>query len=113
MATLEPFRAAVKNAREGRGPQWVLAKTLRMCGHGEHDDASYIPRELKEEYEKKDPVAVAERQLLAAGWLTPEETAALKKQYADEVQLAVATAQREPEPDPFREDWNATVWRPY
>ena len=46
-------------------------------------------------------------------WLTPEETAALKKQYADEVQLAVATAQREPEPDPFREDWNATVWRPY
>ena len=113
MATLETFRTAVNNAREGRGPQWVLAKTLRMCGHGEHDDASYIPRELKEEYEKKDPVAVAERQLLAAGWLTPEETAALKKQYADEVQLAVATAQREPEPDPFREDWNATVWRPY
>ena len=37
----------------------------------------------------------------------------MKKQYADEVQLAVATAQREPEPDPFREDWNATVWRPY
>ncbi len=113
MATLETFRTAVNNAREGRGPQWVLAKTLRMCGHGEHDDASYIPRELKEEYEKKDPVAVAERQLLEAGWLTPEETAALKKQYADEVQLAVATAQREPEPDPFREDWNATVWRPY
>jgi|GEM_PF-159577 len=73
MATLETFRTAVNNAREGRGPQWVLAKTLRMCGHGEHDDASYIPRELKEEYEKKDPVAVAERQLLEAGWLTPEE----------------------------------------
>ena len=54
MATLETFRTAVNNAREGRGPQWVLAKTLRMCGHGEHDDASYIPRELKEEYEKKD-----------------------------------------------------------
>ena len=46
MATLEAFRTAVNNAREGRGPQWVLAKTLRMCGHGEHDDASYIPREL-------------------------------------------------------------------
>lgn len=55
MATLETFRTAVNNAREGRGPQWVLAKTLRMCGHGEHDDASYIPRELKEEYEKKTP----------------------------------------------------------
>ena len=104
MATLETFRAAVNNAREGRGPQWVLAKTLRMCGHGEHDDASYIPEELKEEYEKKDPVAIAERQLLTAGWLTPEETAVLKKQYADEVQLAVAAAQREPEPDPFREN---------
>ena len=76
MATLETFRTAVNNAREGRGPQWVLAKTLRMCGHGEHDDASYIPRELKDEYDKKDPVTVAERQLLEAGWLTPEEVAA-------------------------------------
>ena len=55
----------------------------------------------------------ATAEMNAKGWLTPEETAALKKQYADEVQLAVATAQREPEPDPFREDWNATVWRPY
>ena len=113
MALLETFWKAVGAARNGEGPQWVLAKTLRMCGHGEHDDASYIPKELKEEYEKKDPVSVAERQLLEAGWLTPEEAADMKRQYADEVQLAVATAQREPEPDPFREDWNATVWRPY
>lgn len=113
MALLETFRKAVGAARNGEGPQWVLAKTLRMCGHGEHDDASYIPKELKEEYEKKDPVSVAERQLLEVGWLTPEEAADMKRQYADEVQLAVATAQREPEPDPFREDWNATVWRPY
>ncbi len=113
MAVLTTFRNAVTNAREGKGPQWVLAKTLRMCGHGEHDDASYIPKELKEEYAAKDPVLVAERQLIEAGWITPQEVEELKKQYADEVQVAVSTAQREPEPDPFREDWNATVWRPY
>ena len=49
MALLETFWKAVGAARNGEGPQWVLAKTLRMCGHGEHDDASYIPKELKEE----------------------------------------------------------------
>lgn len=113
MATLSTFQTAVSNARAGGGPQWVLANTLRMCGHGEHDDASYIPKELKAEYDGKEPVATAERQLQEAGWLTPEEMESLKRQYAEEVQVAVATAQREPEPEPFREDWNATVWRPF
>ena len=33
---------AVKAARAGEGPQMVVGKLLRLCGHGEHDDASYV-----------------------------------------------------------------------
>lgn len=113
MATLEVFDKAFKSARSGEGPQWVLATTLRRCGHGEHDDASYIPAEMREMYADKDPMDVAEKQMLSAGWLTDDEIRQLKKEYTDEVQLAVAQAQREPEPDPFRDDWASTVWAPF
>jgi TPP-dependent pyruvate/acetoin dehydrogenase alpha subunit len=113
LQTLGVFKQAVDAARTGKGPQWILATTLRMCGHGEHDDASYIPAELKEAYSSKDPLDVAERQLLECGWITPEENEAWKLEATQNVQLAVAQAQREPEPDPFRGDWDATAWKPY
>ncbi len=111
LATLKVFSEAVGKARAGKGPQWILANTLRMCGHGEHDDASYIPQELKAAYAERDPLDVAERQVMEQCWLTQEEIVALKHEAASEVQAAVAQAQREPEPDPFVEDWSATVWR--
>src|SRR2546426_4884693 len=38
---------AVARARSGRGPQMVVANLLRLCGHGEHDDAGYIDPKLK------------------------------------------------------------------
>ncbi|MEG0142473.1 MAG: thiamine pyrophosphate-dependent dehydrogenase E1 component subunit alpha [Akkermansia sp.] len=113
LATLKTFQKAVGAARAGKGPQWILANTLRMCGHGEHDSATYIPEALKQEYAVKDPLLVSERQLLECGWITAEENEEWKAAATEEVQTAVARAQREPEPDPYRDDWNATVWRPY
>src|ERR1039458_5129644 len=41
-ACLNVVGEAVSRARAGRGPQMVVARLLRLCGHGEHDDASYI-----------------------------------------------------------------------
>src|SRR5271156_1840791 len=38
---------AVAQARSGHGPQLVIAELLRLCGHGEHDDAGYIVPALK------------------------------------------------------------------
>src|SRR3989449_1909131 len=46
-ACLKVVSAAVGQARAGRGPQLVVARLLRLCGHGEHDDASYIDPKLK------------------------------------------------------------------
>src|SRR5207244_6599714 len=37
---LEVINAAVRRARAGRPPQLVVAATLRLAGHGEHDDRS-------------------------------------------------------------------------
>ena len=113
MQTLEVMQRAIAAARRGGGPQWVVATTLRMCGHGEHDDSSYIPAELKAAYADRDPLAVARRQLLALGWLTEQQDADLLARSTDEVQRLVAQAQKEPPPDPATEDWHATSWRPW
>src|SRR3972149_4724757 len=37
-ACLKVVGDAVARARAGRGPQLVVARLLRLCGHGEHDD---------------------------------------------------------------------------
>src|SRR5882757_6244061 len=39
---------AVQNARAGGGPQLIVARLLRLCGHGEHDDSSYIDPKFKQ-----------------------------------------------------------------
>ncbi len=112
LQTLEVMGRAIAAARAGEGPQWVVANTLRMCGHGEHDDAAYIPQELKDRFADRDPLAVARRQVQEQGWLTADEIAAIQAECADEVQRAVAQAQKEPTPNPATEDWSATSWKP-
>jgi pyruvate dehydrogenase E1 component alpha subunit/2-oxoisovalerate dehydrogenase E1 component alpha subunit len=102
---------AVRRAREGAGPQLVVAQLLRLSGHGEHDDGSYVPEELRKSHSGRDCVEVAMRQLVEQGHSTVEEIMAWQEEFAEEVQRAVAQAQQEPVPDPFREDWSALATR--
>ena len=48
-ACLEVLGGAVRRARAGGGPQLVVASLLRLVGHGEHDDASYVDPALRED----------------------------------------------------------------
>ncbi|MBT44265.1 MAG: pyruvate dehydrogenase [Deltaproteobacteria bacterium] len=105
LASLEVISKAVDNARGGGGPQLVVANLLRLSGHGEHDDAFYVSETLKNSPLGRDCMAVAEQQLLAAGFLTEPEIEAWKTEAAEEVQAAVALAQQEAAPDPFLDDW--------
>ncbi|MEZ7957218.1 MAG: thiamine pyrophosphate-dependent enzyme [Rubritalea sp.] len=98
---------AIDSARNGAGPQMVVAKLLRLSGHGEHDDGSYIPEEIRTSHYGRDCMDVGKQQLLERGWLTEEELADWEESAKQEVQLAVTTAQKEDEPDPYKEDWCA------
>jgi len=46
---LDVIGSAVKRARAGRPPQLVVASTLRLAGHGEHDDFSYVTDDIRKE----------------------------------------------------------------
>lgn len=98
---------AVSRARNGGGPQMVVATLLRLCGHGEHDPADYVDPKLKASPLGRDCLKNAEEFLLRQKWATAAQMAALRAEIVQEIESAVAQVQREPSPDPFAEEWRA------
>lgn len=106
-ACLATLKKTVDDARSGGGPQMVVARLLRLCGHGEHDDASYIDSKLKASPLGRDCLAVAENQILTMEWASGAEVQNWREAASREVEEAVNQVQREPSPDPFKEYWSA------
>ena len=110
-ACLRVVGQAVEAARGGAGPQLVFAELLRLCGHGEHDDANYISPSLKQSPIGRDCLKVAEDSLLRQKFADSASIAVWRSEAVHEVEQAVATVQREKAPDPFSEDWSALSTR--
>ena len=106
-ACLEVVGKAVADARNGHGPQLIVAKLLRLCGHGEHDDSSYIPPALKNSLQGRDCLKVAEDFLLKQNWADKPALDSWRSDVTNEIEAAVSQVQREPAPDPFAEEWRA------
>lgn len=106
-ACLAVVGGAVERARAGHGPQLIVARLLRLCGHGEHDDASYLDPKLKTLSSGRDCLKVSEEYILQQSWVAPSELATWRTEAMLQVDEAVATVQREPAPDPFTERWCA------
>ena len=106
-ACLGVIGKAVDLARGGGGPQLVIARLLRLCGHGEHDDSSYIDPKLRAMPYARDCLKLAEEYLLQEKWASAEILASWRDESVQRVEEAVAIVQREPTPDPYQEDWSA------
>ncbi len=104
---LETFDTAVNRAREGHGPQLVIGHLLRLCGHGEHDDASYISDERKKQAFGGDCLEIARQHLIESGLANKKDIKQWTGDILKQVEHATSTAQREPGPDPFQETWQA------
>jgi pyruvate dehydrogenase E1 component alpha subunit/2-oxoisovalerate dehydrogenase E1 component alpha subunit len=104
---LKGFRAAVAAARSGGGPQMVVGRMLRLGGHGEHDDASYVPEEARFSHLGQDCLMVAEKTLAARGLASAEVVKGWEQEGRKLIDGAIAQAGREPLPDPYRERWDA------
>ena len=102
---------AVKSARAGEGPQLVVAELLRLCGHGEHDDANYIDRRLKETTIGRDCLDVARETLQERNIMDAEAIAQLRAEITREIESAVQQVIKEGGPDPFAHDWCALATR--
>ena len=104
---LATVQSAVERARSGRGPQMVVAKLLRLAGHGEHDDASYMDPKLRSSTVGGDCLKLARQLLITREWASITEIEGWRTQAAGQVDAAIATTQRDAPVDPAREEWNA------
>jgi pyruvate dehydrogenase E1 component alpha subunit len=92
-------KEAVERARAGGGPTLIECKTMRMMGHAIHDGAEYVPRELLEAWEKRNPILLYERKLLDEGVADQIEIDEIRQRCEVEVTDAIDFAEKSPFPD--------------
>src|SRR5437773_3935114 len=110
-ACLDVIGSAVKRARAGRPPQLVVASVLRLSGHGEHDDASYITEEIKREPFARDCLKVAEQTIADLNLVDADTLREWRKDAAAQVDQAISAAQKEAAPEADEEEWYAISMR--
>ncbi len=108
---LDMIGSAVKRARAGRPPQLVVASVLRLSGHGEHDDASYVTDEIKRQPFARDCLKLAEQTIVDVNLLDAATLREWRKDAAAQVDQAISTAQKEAAPEADEEDWCAISTR--
>lgn len=96
---------ATRNAREicvrGEGPFLMECKTFRVKGHAEHDDPSkYVPKELLEEWGRKDPIDRYVKYLLERKLLSEQEITAMEEEMDRKLEAARKEALESPLPSP-------------
>ncbi len=99
LAVRKAVLEAVERARSGGGPTLVEAKTFRMGGHSTADDPTkYIPKEVLDEWEGKDPIPRFEKFLAASGLWTAETGEAMYKEAEEEASAAGREAEQVDKP---------------
>ncbi len=92
--------AAISRARQGSGPTLIEAKTMRMLGHAIHDGAEYVPEDLLEEWETRDPVHRYREVLLRRKLIDTDQIESVINDCVEIVSDAVRFAESSPWPDP-------------
>lgn len=100
LAVYREAKRAIERARAGGGPTLVETVTLRMEGHAVHDDASYVPHVLFEEWARRDPVERFRSWLRDNAELGEDEDAAIGEEVKRILVEAVRRAEESPLPDP-------------
>lgn len=100
LAVYGAAREAVDRARSGGGPSFIEGRTMRVRGHSEADDASYVPKAMIEEGRRRDPIEQFAGHLVESGAVTAARLAGLRADAQAEVDDAQAWAEASPPPDP-------------
>jgi TPP-dependent pyruvate/acetoin dehydrogenase alpha subunit len=99
LAVYREAKRAIEKAREGGGPTLVECLTLRMEGHAVHDDAFYVPKEMFEEWAKRDPLERFRTWLRDNAELTDEEEDEIGVEIKRILNDAMRRAEESPLPD--------------
>jgi pyruvate dehydrogenase E1 component alpha subunit len=95
-AVFEAVRQARERALAGNGPTVIAAHTMRMHGHGVHDDARYVPPEQFGRWAARDPLELQRTRLRALDI----DVASIDESVRAEVDAATEAALAMALPDP-------------
>lgn len=96
----EVAREAVERARSGGGPTFIEARVYRWGAHTQKDDPLKDARPLEEQarWRLRDPIALFEGEMLAAGKLDEATVAVIAQEVDEVIDQAVAFAASGSEP---------------
>jgi TPP-dependent pyruvate/acetoin dehydrogenase alpha subunit len=111
-AVFDAAREAADRARSDGGPTLIECRTLRMHGHGAHDDMRYVPEGLREEWARRDPIELYARRLVDEHGFAEDEVEQVRADVKAYVEECAAKALESPMPDPaeatagvFADEW--------
>jgi 2-oxoisovalerate dehydrogenase E1 component len=99
--------------RENPHPVLLECMTFRMRGHEEASGVKYVPKELFDVWEKKDPVTNYENWLIDKGIISPDYPHMLREDMDVEVRAAFDAADQQPEVMPDTEKEEREVYCPF
>jgi TPP-dependent pyruvate/acetoin dehydrogenase alpha subunit len=99
-AVYRAAKEAVDHARAGGGVTLLEVKTFRLKGHAEHDNQSYVPQEIIDEWRSKDPIDRFEETLLESAMATKQDFESIQQRVRAEVDAATDEAEKSPMPKP-------------
>lgn len=93
------IKELAEDIRQKPRPVLIECMTFRMRGHEEASGTKYVPQELFDEWEKKDPLKNYEEFLLKEGVLTMEQAKELRQSFKEEIDSEVEKAFLMAEPE--------------
>lgn len=113
LAVYDTIKTYAESMKNDPRPLLLECKTFRMRGHEEASGVKYVPKELIEEWAKKDPVMNYENYLLEEGILNEEEIEKIRSGYKQEIDSALNEALNDREIIPDSAAELKDVYAPY
>jgi TPP-dependent pyruvate/acetoin dehydrogenase alpha subunit len=95
-AVFEAAAEACERARHGGGPTLIEAVTMRMHGHGAHDDQRYVPKEMFDTWSRRDPIDRHSQKLAADGYDVDSIRDSVREELERETEWALAQSMPDP-----------------
>lgn len=113
LAVYDTIKTYAESIRNNPRPLLLECKTFRMRGHEEASGTKYVPKELFDEWGKKDPVTNYENYLLDEGVLNETLVASIRNEFKSGIDKALDATFAEPEVKANTEDEVRDVYVPY
>lgn len=107
------IRTIARSVRRNPRPVMIECITFRMRGHEEASGTKYVPQELFEKWEKKDPIRTYEEFLLKEGILTPEEVRSIREELKAYINREIEEGLKIPPLTPDTEEELRDVYAPF